>query len=235
MCVEVFVSIDSSATPTRSSGWRRVLAVAGIATLAATAFIATNATSPAQAAPAPQAAQAATVSPLISGSYNGYFVFDKNPSDPTNSKLTWKLFDLNRPQGPVLIESKSWRAGSGNGETNACVRNEGWLPNGKYGGTLKMNYDGSKIKGIVFALDDKKCSNGTPRTELFIHSEMAKDHGQDGCAGSSDSPWCWEGNSDYKSAGCIKMKPADIANAASIFEKYYDKNHKYSELVYVQS
>lgn len=170
-------------------------------------------------------------------SLNGYFVFDKNPSNPQDSLLTWYVYDVSRPQGPVLVEKASWRAGSGKGPDNkdSCVRDNGWLPNGKYAGSLKMNYDGSKIKGIVFALDDTKCSDGTPRTELFIHSEMTKTHGQTGCAAKGDSPWCWESVDDYESAGCIKLTPKHMAEAAAMFKKHYVANHKYSELLYVRS
>ncbi|MFI6701723.1 L,D-transpeptidase [Streptomyces sp. NPDC050509] len=98
-----------------------------------------------------------------------------------------------------------FRAGSGT-STSDCVRNEGWLPNGTY--TIKghyTSYNGRLIKGYAIDIGSKKCHNGTPRTELFIHSEMTRSGGQ----GSTESRR-WDGTNDYKSNGCIKMHPEDI-------------------------
>ncbi|WP_268257067.1 L,D-transpeptidase family protein [Streptomyces capitiformicae] len=107
----------------------------------------------------------------------------------------------------------SWRAGSGNGSTNPCKRNAGWLPNGTY--KIKQFYNnhngGSRgVNGISWLLNDRKCHNGTPRTELFIHSEMLPN----GRPGGSE-PYRWDGNSDYKSNGCIKLRPSDIRELKS--------------------
>ncbi|MDX3640741.1 L,D-transpeptidase [Streptomyces sp. MB09-02B] len=128
-----------------------------------------------------------------------YFKFDKSTN--TNSRL---YLIERRPEKPERAIA-TWRAGSGHG-TDSCKKNVGWLPNGKYK-IKKYNttYNGSLIKGYAFALENKKCSNGTNRTELFIHSEMK----QNGNAGNTEATR-WDGDNDYKSAGCIKLKPADI-------------------------
>jgi len=176
-----------------------------------------------------------TSSVARAATYNGYFTFTKNADDPTNSRLTWEVFrtDLAPKR---LVERKSWRAGSGNGTKNSCTRNAGWLPDGKYGGTYYPAYDGSLIKGPVFYLSDTRCSAGTPRTQLFIHSEMTAGGGQN----CRFERWCWEGDKDYYSDGCIKLRPADMHAAAAAFDRWYDqgpdprKNRRYSELLYVQ-
>ncbi|PCG82320.1 hypothetical protein CIB93_30575 [Streptomyces sp. WZ.A104] len=134
-----------------------------------------------------------------------YLKFVKNKKSPTNSKL--HLMQIRKGKDKSLV---SWRAGSGNGSKDACKSNAGWLPNGSYKIEFrKKNFNGSAIKGYVIKLTDKKCSKGTKRTELFIHSEM-KSNGKQGPKKGKDSPWRWEGNHDYKSAGCIKLKPAHI-------------------------
>jgi hypothetical protein len=55
------------------------------------------------------------------------------------------------------------------------------------------------------------------RTELFIHSEETSDEGQY-CPTPYDDPFCWEGDFDYYSHGCIKLAhappwPSDVAQA----------------------
>jgi len=149
--------------------------------------------------------------------YTTTMTFDKNPSDPTNSRLFWRVYRVEENGSQRKIVDVSWRAGSGNGSTDSCYRNNGWLPNGYYDTTLYMNYNGSVIDGVAFRLSDKKCHNGTPRTELFVHSEMTTSGGQN-CNVERE---CWNGNGDYKSAGCIKLKPADIKSLASYYRQYH--------------
>ncbi|WUO60195.1 L,D-transpeptidase [Streptomyces sp. NBC_00280] len=105
----------------------------------------------------------------------------------------------------------TYRAGSGKGSKDACAKNQGWLPNGDYsvGGHTKTK-DGV-IKGYAIELSNKKCTNGTWRTELFIHSEMTRGGGQGIPEGQR-----WDGLGDYKSEGCIKLQPDDIRN---LFER----------------
>src|SRR5919197_866227 len=60
---------------------------------------------------------------------------------------------------------------------------------------------------------------GTPRQELFIHSEETASNGQY-CPTIYDDPFCWDGDFDYKSAGCIKLSraapyPSDLGQAHS--------------------
>ncbi|MFI0235207.1 L,D-transpeptidase family protein [Streptomyces sp. NPDC016845] len=147
--------------------------------------LATTTTAPAQAQPA------------AASSY--YLKFNKS----TNTNSTLSL--MKSVSGPDKV-IKKYRAGSGV-STNECTPSRGWLPTKTY----KINnwfktYNGSLIKGYAFRLNDTTCKNGhTRRTELFIHSEMK----QNGRAGTSEATR-WDGNSDYKSAGCIKLKPADI-------------------------
>lgn len=149
----------------------------------------------------------------------GFFVFEKNRKNPSNSRLEWQewvIYD-NRPPRQVL--GLQWRAGSGNGSTDSCASNAGWLPNGRYGGTFRTGFDGI-INGIVFQLDNKKCKGGTERTELFIHSEM-KPNGKQNPDVESER---WDGPSDYLSEGCVKLKPSDIREAAKRYREYYGKS-----------
>ena len=148
-----------------------------------------------------------------------YFDFQKWTN--TNSTLfeTWQ--DVNT--GKVYAQD-SWRAGSGTG-TNECVQNVGWLPSGYYNIVAHYDhYDATKIKGRVWYLNDKPCWDGTPRGDLFIHSEETADNGQY-CPTIYDDPFCWEGDFDYKSAGCIKVAhatpyPSDIARVDNAWHNW---------------
>jgi lipoprotein-anchoring transpeptidase ErfK/SrfK len=162
-------------------------AVVAVAGLAGTASL------PAHAAPESTKSAAAT------GEYQH---IDKGTN--TNSRLYLKQSGTNK----VIA---SFRAGSGV-STNECTRMKGWLPTKSY--TIKnwfTRYNGSVIKGYAFQLNDTKCkNNSTWRTELFIHSEMTRTGGQGANTPGKDDADRWEGNNDYKSAGCIKMSPTDI-------------------------
>jgi hypothetical protein len=164
-------------------------------------------------------------------SYKGYLTFDKNQKDPQSSTLTWELYrtDLDPPRRTTRV---SWRAGSGLGVKNACTRNRGWLPNGQYNVTLHEKYAGSKIHGVVFQLSDKACKPGSSikRTELFIHSEMTKSGGQ-----GNTEPTRWDGNSDFKSNGCIKMRPADIKSLRTYYKIAYKPDVTYKNVLTVVS
>ncbi|MFI1828170.1 L,D-transpeptidase [Streptomyces sp. NPDC020412] len=134
-------------------------------------------------------------------------VFDKNQNDPTNSRLY------------VRKGTKLWatyRAGSGIGRKDDCVRAKGWMPNGNWKIKLKSRtYDGTLIKGYAVYLQDMKCSKGTlVRTEMFIHSEM----NQNGSQGSSESRR-WDGAGDYKSNGCVKLHPDDIQKMFRLLDR----------------
>ncbi|MFE0349509.1 hypothetical protein [Streptomyces griseoluteus] len=150
--------------------------------------------------------------------YTTRLTFDKNPSDPTNSRLHWRVYRVYDSGRQVSVVNVSWRAGSGIGVKDDCASNKGWLPNGDYDVTLYPSYNGSVIKGVAFRLSNKKCSRGTTtRTDLFIHSEMTRSGGQNSRVESQR----WDGNGDYKSNGCIKLKPADIKSFAASYQKYH--------------
>ncbi|MBT2439594.1 L,D-transpeptidase [Streptomyces sp. ISL-36] len=125
-------------------------------------------------------------------------VFDKNPSDPSDSRLY-----LHRKGKPTI----SYRAGSGTGVKDDCVRNKGWMPNGNWRIRLKStNYNGDLVKGYAVYLEDMRCSKGTvKRTEMFIHSEMNRD----GTQGRTERRR-WDGPGDYRSNGCVKLHPKHI-------------------------
>jgi hypothetical protein len=91
-------------------------------------------------------------------SVDGYFIFHKNASDPSNSKLEWHVENI---QTKKVLLSVNWRAGSGLGSTDDCAKNKGWLPNGRYGGTFHKAYNGSAVKGIVFN-STTKCRSVRP-------------------------------------------------------------------------
>ncbi|MER7541008.1 L,D-transpeptidase [Streptomyces sp. NPDC097704] len=136
-------------------------------------------------------------------------VFDKNPKDPTDSRLLVYKGDSNTPWAV-------YRAGSGVGVQDDCARARGWLPNGNWKIKLKSTtYNGNLIKGYAVYLEDMKCSQGTlKRTEMFIHSEMNRD----GSQGSAESRR-WDGARDYKSNGCVKLNPDDIKKMFRLFDR----------------
>jgi hypothetical protein len=102
------------------------------------------------------------------------------------------------------------RGGSGNGSTNECATNAGWLPDGNYnsgGGDPGTRFDFYRktggqvvVRGWVWYLGDRRCHNGTWRTELFIHSN--------GIEGTT-----WDGS--YAAQGCIKISQIDRGHLAN--------------------
>jgi hypothetical protein len=143
------------------------------------------------------AAAVALASAPPAGAFLTWFDFTRQSNAWSTLRLVWE-------QVPGHFSSAAWRGGSGT-STNACWINRGWLPGGWYDLWGHWNnYDGSAIKGRVFRLQDKACWNGTLRTELFIHSEETAGNGQY-CPTPYDDPFCWEGDFDYYSSGCIKV------------------------------
>ena len=145
--------------------------------------------------------------------------FDFHRISNTSSVLT--IFRQDTLDGRVLNQ-QSYRAGSGL-NTNECDSAAydnvgGWLPAGNY--SLLGHWDqypGTKIQGRVWRLQDKRCNGGTGtlRTELFIHSEETWTQGQT-CGSPYDERFCWDGDGDYYSVGCIKVSraapyPSDLA------------------------
>ena len=162
---------------------------------------------------------ASLCAPAAAVAANGWWTFQRETNP--NSTLSWKwTYPPNATQ-----YSKSWRAGSGTTQ-NECRRAEGWLPAGWYSQWGHWNkYNGSTVKGRVWWLQDKYCSDGvTKRTELFIHSEETASNGQN-CTSAYDDPFCWERAADYYSLGCIKLaRPSPVAsfpNNLGAAHKYY--------------
>jgi hypothetical protein len=159
------------------------------------------------------AAPAQAYTQEVTGHYNDfpYLHFYKNYSTPLNSSLQAYL---------SVGGTRYWivmRSGSGNGSTNACATNAGWLPDGGYNNSdtdsnshfkfYNKTWGDPVVRGYVWELGNKKCSNGTLRTELFVHSE-------------GTSGWT---NSNYASHGCIKINQTDRSHLASMWKSSYDQ------------
>jgi hypothetical protein len=140
-------------------------------------------------------------------------LFGKNSSSPLNSTLSAYVSVGGAAYRIVM------RAGSGNGTTNACTSNAGWLPDGVYSNTDSDNdshfthynktWGNSVVRGWVWDLGDKACSSGKKRTELFIHSQ-------------GTSGWT---NSNYGSAGCIKINQVDRSHLSSMYRSAYQSGN----------
>ncbi|MFD5425458.1 L,D-transpeptidase family protein [Streptomyces sp. NPDC127084] len=149
-------------------------------------------------------AQARTESQTSAQATDAYYLrFDKG--SVTNSRL--ELVQRTPGRDKVI---KTYKAGSGQVK-DTCAVGRGWLPNA---GARKpyavewhrKDFDGI-INGFVIKISDRKCHNGTKRTELFIHSEM-KPNGRQGTIESER--WTNSNPNDYYSNGCIKLNPTDI-------------------------
>lgn len=134
-------------------------------------------------------------------------VLDKNPDDPTRSKLSVYEGDELRA---------AYRAGSGLGVEDDCARTKGRLPNGNRRiSSRTRTYDGDLVKGYVVHLQDMTCSRGTvTRTEMFVHSETDRD----GSRGGTERRR-WDGAGDYRSNGCVKLHPADIGEMFRLLDR----------------
>jgi hypothetical protein len=156
------------------------------------------------------------------GAANGWWTFDRDTN--LDSTLRWRW---TYPDNPTIY-GKAWRAGSGTSRYE-CRRAEGWLPAGWYAQWGHWNnYDGSAIKGRVWWVQDKYCSDGvTKRTELFIHSEETAANGQR-CTSTWDDPFCWEREADYYSLGCIKLaRPSPVAAFPNHLRSAHRSYHDY--------
>jgi hypothetical protein len=157
------------------------------------------------------------------GRLSAGIVFDKNWRDPHRSRIVWRLW---RGEGKdrTLVQTRSWRAGSGytKRSTNACRRNDGWLPDGTYRPRLDANYGGNFIKGRAIYLGQKACANGTVRTALFIHTEQGDRSRQ--CPdrpGDQACRWEYPRINDYRSYGCIKMSPGDLRALTRLWRQHF--------------
>jgi hypothetical protein len=137
--------------------------------------------------------------------YIAAFTFTKNWSQPDHSSLNLTIRAvvsgvLKPPSVNVTV-----RAGSGDGTTDGCVVDHGWLPNGTYH-VQEVFYDrASIITGHAFWLNDTYCSNGTKRSALFIHSSY---------------PWSDTNPDDYVSEGCIKVNNTSIDTLYNDYTAY---------------
>jgi hypothetical protein len=159
------------------------------------------------------------------GAVRAQITFVKKPAHPWNSRITW-LAEKQQVDGSWKTVAKdSWRAGSGlpgGSATNSCVKNHGWLPNGRYTVRQYDDYAGNLIHGRAFRLSDKRCPNGTLRQELFIHTEAGAGNTQ--CADAPGDQICrWEYPkiNDYTSHGCIKMSPGDILALTRAYHRFF--------------
>jgi hypothetical protein len=158
--------------------------------------------------------------------------FDKNQKNPADSRLIWRLYK--RTDGTwKVVETRRWRAGSGmlgKAGRNSCVNNKGWLPNGTYRVRQYDDYHGQKIKGRAFRLDDKACSTGNRRFDLFVHTEQGAANKQ--CKNRRGDQLCrWEfpAFNEYKSAGCIKLAPADLRQLVAVYHRHFAAGVRYAK------
>ncbi|MCW2761644.1 MAG: hypothetical protein JWR85_1845 [Marmoricola sp.] len=166
-----------------------------------------------------------------SSPWRGVITFDKNWQSPSNSRLVWQLSQRQGNGSWKVVQTKSWRSGSGKlGKRgrNSCVNNMGWLPNGTYAVKQYNDYPGHLIKGRAFRLEDKRCATGNRRFDLFIHTEQGARNRQ--CANRRGDQLCrWEFPrfNDYKSAGCIKLAPGDLAQLVALYQRHFAANARY--------
>ena len=158
--------------------------------------------------------------------------FTKNVADPSSSALTWQVVRRAADGSEQVVEQLSWRAGSGmlgRAGRNECAKGRGWLPDGSYRLRFSRDYPGTLIKGRAFRLSDHRCRNGrTKRVQLFIHTEQGARNTQ--CRNRPGDQVCrWEFPriDDYKSAGCIKMAPGDLAELSRHFLQFYAAGVRY--------
>ena len=158
-------------------------------------------------------------------------VFDKDPRHPFRSRVLWRAWRQGAGGRWRLVDHGSWRAGSGFGgpsTTDECVRNRGWLPDGHYSFVQHDDYWGHLIKGRSFYLGDKRCRNGTMRSDLFIHTETGAHNVQ--CAdrpGDQVCRWEYPRVNDYRSYGCVKMSPPDMLALTRHYHRWFRPGVRY--------
>ena len=163
--------------------------------------------------------------------WRAVITFDKNLKNPANSRLIWKLSQRQSGGKWKVVQTKSWRSGSGmlgKAGRNSCAKGKGWLPNGSYAVRQHNDYNGNLIKGRAFRIDNKRCPNGTSRVDLFIHTEQGARNRQ--CANRRGDQVCrWEfpRYNDYKSAGCIKLAPGHLAELVRLYQRHFSAGVRY--------
>lgn len=165
--------------------------------------------------------------------WRGVITFDKNWQSPSNSRLVWQLYQRQGDASWKVVETRSWRSGSGmlgKRGRNSCVNNKGWLPTGTYSLKQYNNYPGHLIKGRAFRVDDKRCPSGNRRFDLFIHTEQGAGNRQ--CAdrrGDQVCRWEFPRFNDYKSAGCIKLAPGHLAELVALYQRHFKPGVRYAK------
>jgi hypothetical protein len=195
-----------------------------LAGLAGPPALATAAQTHTQAGTVAGAAAQAQSGAQAGSQLRGVITFDKNWANPQRSRLVWRVWRLHDGRR-TLVEQDAWRAGSGftATSTNACRKNDGWLPDGGYQPRLHANYWGSLIKGRAISLGQKQCADGTMRTDLFIHTEQGDRNAQ--CAdqpGDQVCRWEYPKINDYRSFGCIKLSPRDLRELYDAWTRHFD-------------
>ena len=185
--------------------------------------------------------RAATVSRTAgraaAGGLSAVLTFDKNWSNPFRSELVWRVYRT-RHGTRTLVEQRSWRAGSGftRTSTDACRRNDGWLPDGAYRPRLHANYWGQFIKGRAIYLGAKRCADGTLRTDLFVHTEQGDRSRQ--CRdrpGDQACRWEYPRFNDYRSYGCVKVSPRAMRQLFDAWREHFDLGYDARVRVRVRS
>lgn len=171
----------------------------------------------------PQSGLASAEETQSASQLRGVITFDKNWQNPQRSRLSWRVY-RHHDGKRTLVEQDGWRAGSGftPHSTDACKKNDGWLPNGGYRPRLHANYWGSLIKGRAISLGAKPCADGTLRTDLFIHTEQGDRNSQ--CAdlrGDQVCRWEYPKINDYRSFGCIKLSPRDLKELYDAWTRHF--------------
>jgi hypothetical protein len=165
------------------------------------------------------------------GAVKAQITFVKRAAHPWNSRITWVARRQQTDGTWKVVARDSWRAGSGlpgGSATSSCVKGHGWLPNGRYSLRQYDDYAGNLIHGRAFRLSDKRCTNGTLREQLFIHTEAAAGNRQ--CAGGRGDQICrWEFPqvNDYTSHGCIKMSPSAILALTRDYHRFFKAGVRY--------
>jgi hypothetical protein len=165
------------------------------------------------------------------GQVRAQITFTKRPAHPWKSRISWVARRQQDDGTWKTLARDSWRAGSGlpgRHTTDACVKGQGWLPDGRYPLRQYDDYDGTLIHGRVFRLADKRCADGTLREQLFIHTEAGPGNTQ--CPDKPGDQLCrWEFPkiNDYTSHGCIKMSPAAILALTRDFHRFFEAGVRY--------
>lgn len=159
---------------------------------------------------------------VATGSLHAPYMHYTKGTTNTNGYLTaWVSYSSGNRYRTVM------QAGSGTTVKNECTKSQGWLPKGTYASSTstKSSTDSqakfkfyrktsgvATVQGWVWELGNHKCTNGTYRTELFIHSN--------GIEGTT-----WDGN--YKSNGCIKISQGDRVPIRIDWDSAYKKSDGY--------